>query len=152
MAITYRRSSRRRNRRKKPMTRYVTAKKGWYRIGRRKFYFKSHWELKYACYLQHLKLEGSIRSWDYEKDNFSFPGYSRGAIYYLPDFKIRTLDKKTLYVEVKGWETSRDRTKWKRFRKHYPEFQLDIVKANWFNDHKDLTDTLVLKYSKELIK
>jgi hypothetical protein len=46
----------------------------------------------------------------------------KGARTYYPDFYIKSLD---LYVEVKGYETDRDRAKWDQFPK-----KLSIVKSD----------------------
>jgi hypothetical protein len=36
-------------------------------------------------------------------------------------------DGRAEFLEVKGWETSRDRTKWKRMKKHYPLVTLVVL-------------------------
>jgi hypothetical protein len=90
-------------------------------------HFRSAWEANYARYLTHLKETGQIVDWEFEPQSFVFSGVSRGVVYYLPDFRITHLDGTQEYVEVKGRETPKDRTKWKRMRSHYPAVKLRIV-------------------------
>lgn len=76
--------------------------------------FRSGWEKNFARILTKQK-----RKWEFESENclFKFPGYKRKPWGYLCDFYLSEED---LYVEVKGYFAARDRTKFKRLKKHYP--------------------------------
>lgn len=60
-----------------------------------------------------------------KRPNIAFKYTWNGERLYHPDFYIETLD---LYVEVKGYETDRDRAKWSQFPK-----TLRIIKAAEIN-------------------
>lgn len=90
-------------------------------------HFRSSWEANYARYLNHLVTLGEITRWEFEPQSFTFSGVSRGVVYYLPDFRVTFPDGSVEYREVKGYETSKDRTKWTRMRKHYPNVKLRII-------------------------
>lgn len=90
-------------------------------------FFRSSWEANYARYLNFLKAQGQIADWEYEPETFVFHGETRGVISYLPDFRVTELDGSRIYHEVKGWETSKDRTKWARMKKHYPDIVIRVV-------------------------
>ncbi len=118
-------------------------------IGDGKIY-DSGWERDIARFLQYLTGVGAITGWGYEEFEFSFQGlgYRRGPFTYRPDFVMRYADKmhadvyklvdyvfdevhpgRTVYLEVKGQETGKDRNKWRRFRKH-TDYPLEIVKRD----------------------
>lgn len=84
-------------------------------------FFRSRWEANYARYLNWLKGQGQIKDWVYEAQTFIFHGVTRGAITYLPDFKVIELDGSHKWHEVKGWMKGADRTKLKRMKKYYPD-------------------------------
>ena len=67
------------------------------------------WELKYAQYLDANDIE-----WRRVKEKFpyEFAGLKSGKGFYTPDF---FLIKEGVYVEVKGYETDKDRAKWSCF-------------------------------------
>ena len=69
------------------------------------------WELEYAKYLDRNDIE-----WRRPKEKFyyEFEGLKSGNGYYIPDFY---LVKEQIYVEIKGYETDKDRAKWKWFPK-----------------------------------
>ncbi len=90
-------------------------------------YFRSAWEANWARYLNLLIAKGHVVSWEYEPDTFTFSGEIRGVISYTPDFRVTDQDGLVRYEEVKGWTTSKDRTKWKRMKEHYPDIRLDII-------------------------
>lgn len=121
-------------------------------------YYKSGWERDTARFLTFLLHKNIIEGFAYEPQEFSFQnlGYKRGPFGYLPDFALRyrkTIKKKdldilrcildeihpgrTVFLEVKGRETGRDRNKWKRFRKH-TEYPLEIVKRDKLIKMQDL--------------
>lgn len=93
------------------------------------FFFRSSWEANYARYLNLLVQLGKIVKWEYEVDTFVFHGEIRGAISYLPDFKIWKIDGGYEYHEVKGWMNGPSVTKLKRMKKHYPEQTVVVVGA-----------------------
>jgi len=101
-------------------------KSQWAEIGGKKFYARSSWEITHANWLQSIKEKQIIKDWNHEPKTFWFTGIKRGAMSYLPDFELTLIDNTTEYHEVKGWMDSRSKTKIKRFRKQYPQFQLRI--------------------------
>lgn len=103
------------------------------RAGRRDdlgpIHFRSSWEANYARYLNLLIKLGAVTSWEYEPETFWFEGIRRGTVSYLPDFRvIYKGDPTPEYVEIKGWVTPKDRTKWKRMAKYHPQVKLVVVK------------------------
>ena len=94
-------------------------------------YFRSSWEANYARYLDSKKIK-----WEYEKKTFYFDGIKRGALSYTPDFKIFPEGNNDAYqwVELKGFLTSKDRTKIKRFKKQYPD---EFKKLLFISDRTD---------------
>jgi hypothetical protein len=76
-------------------------------------YLRSKWEANYARYLNYLGLE-----WEYEPKTFEFKEIKRGTRHYTPDFYI---PKEDVFIEVKGWFTSKGETAIKRFFKYFPE-------------------------------
>lgn len=101
------------------------------RRGRREdlgsYFFRSSWEANYARYLNLLREQGKIEKWEYEVDTFVFHGEVRGAITYLPDFKVWFTAEKYEYHEVKGWMDGKSKTKLKRMAKHYPNEVVKVV-------------------------
>jgi hypothetical protein len=81
------------------------------------------WEWKFAKYLDDNNIE-----WKRPKDKFyyEYEKLNSGFGYYIPDFY---LVKENRYVEIKGYETDKDRAKWKWF-----PHPLEIIKG------KDLTE------------
>jgi transcriptional regulator len=67
------------------------------------------WELEYAQYLDDNNIE-----WRRPKEKFyyEYSGLKSGSGYYTPDF---FLIKEEIYIEIKGYETDKDRAKWKWF-------------------------------------
>lgn len=91
-------------------------------------YFRSSWEANYARYLNILIKMGAIVSWEYEPVTFWFDGVKRGTNSYRPDFRIlHKNDPKPEYIEIKGWVTPKDRTKWRRMKKYHPDIKLTVV-------------------------
>lgn len=102
------------------------------RSGRRedlgKTFFRSSWEANYARYLNLLLKIGAIEKWDYEPETFWFSDVLRGTNSYKPDFRIKHKGNTILeYIEIKGWITPKDRTKWRRMAKYHPKINLTIV-------------------------
>lgn len=107
-------------------------KAGWRSIGKQEKYYRSRWEANYARYLEFLKKQGEIEDWDHEPQTFWFDKIRRGAVSYLPDFKVTRKDGTHYWVEVKGWMDDRSKTKINRFRKYFPEEELIVVEGDWF--------------------
>ena len=77
------------------------------------------WELKFAMYLDDHNIE-----WKRPKDKFyyEYGKLKSGFGYYIPDFYIVNGE---YYIEIKGYETDRDRAKWKWF-----PHKLKVIKGN----------------------
>jgi hypothetical protein len=101
-------------------------KSQWYEVGGKRFYARSSWEINHANWLESLKQNKSIIDWEHEPETFWFTGIKRGAMSYLPDFKITLSDNSIEFHEIKGWMDSRSRTKIKRFRKQFKDHTLKI--------------------------
>lgn len=69
--------------------------------------FQGQWELEFYLYCKRnsIQIERTNECFDYEWN---------GSRKYFPDFFLR---EKNLYIEVKGYETERDRAKWSAFPK-----------------------------------
>jgi Protein of unknown function (DUF1064) len=105
---------------------YSRAKRGK-RIDLDNIFFRSAWEANYARYLNWLISQGEIKAWEFEPKTFIFDGVTRGVISYLPDFKVINNDGSHEWHEVKGWMTSKDRTKLNRMAKFYPHEKLVLI-------------------------
>jgi len=102
-------------------------KASWREIGGYKKYYRSRWEANYARYLEWMRLQGLIAGWLHEPETFWFEGIKRGCMSYLPDFKVKEIDGKESYHEVKGWMDDRSKTKIKRMAKYHPSVKLIVV-------------------------
>lgn len=91
--------------------------------------FRSAWEANVARWLNLRIAAGELASWAFEPRVFSFPGVTRGAVCYTPDFRLVYPNGEVEYLEVKGREVSKDRTKWKRMREYYPHVKLSVLGA-----------------------
>ncbi len=110
-------------------------------------YYMSGWERDVARFLNLLVAYDVVTGWEYEPQEFSFQGlgYKRGPFTYRLDFCLKYNNRisggarktlspilseihpgKLVYWEVKGQETGKDRSKWRRFATHvgYP---LEII-------------------------
>lgn len=74
---------------------------------------RSGWENNVLLWLNHQNIK-----WTYEPEVFYFTEVKRGTKGYTPDI---WLSKEEIWIEVKGYMSSVDRTKIKRFKKYYPE-------------------------------
>lgn len=91
-------------------------------------FVRSSWEANYCRYLNLLMKMGVVEEWSYEPETFWFKGVKRGTNSYKPDFRVKYKgDPKIEYVEIKGHETAKDRTKWKRMKKYYPDIRLQVI-------------------------
>jgi DNA-binding Lrp family transcriptional regulator len=93
-------------------------------------YVRSAWEANYARYLNVLVRMKVVESWAYEPETFWFEGIRRGVMSYKPDFRVMYRNDPTPeYIEIKGFTTDKDRTKWKRMKKYHPAIKLVVVGA-----------------------
>jgi hypothetical protein len=107
-------------------------KQDWAEIGGKRRFYRSRWEYRYALYLELLKQQNHIKEWNHEPTTFYFDGIKRGTNNYRPDFSVEFPSGKVEYFEVKGYETPKDRTKYKRMAKYHPDIVLTVVGADWF--------------------
>lgn len=105
---------------------YSRAKSGYRKdIG---IFVRSSWEANYARYLNLLVKMRIVEHWEYESETFWFENIKRGTRSYRPDFKVKYKNDPTPErVEVKGWISSKDRTKWARMKKYHPSVKLVVV-------------------------
>ena len=111
---------------------------GWEEIGDKRCYFRSRWEVNYACYLEFLKKSKQLLDWDYEPETFWFDKIKRGTNNYTPDFKITWTPDRIEFHEVKGWMDARSKTKINRMRIYHPDTVLVVIDKLWFKSHKHL--------------
>ena len=83
--------------------------------------FQGQWELDFYKWTEKENLN-AVRVTE------GFPYIWNGERTYFPDFYIESLD---LYVEIKGYETDRDKAKWKQFPK-----KLRVIKKKEINEIK----------------
>ena len=84
--------------------------------------FHGSWEIRYAKYLDSKKIKWRRPN---EKFSYEFNGKTR---YYTPDFYLLESNE---YIEIKGYETDKDRAKWKSF-----PLKLRIIKGKQLRDLK----------------
>ncbi len=93
-------------------------------------YLRSAWEANYCRYLNLLMKMGVVEEWSYEPETFWFSGVKRGTNSYKPDFRVLYKgDPRPEYVEIKGHEVAKDRTKWRRMKKYHPGVRLLVIGA-----------------------
>ena len=109
--------------------------KGWLEIDGKRMYLKSNWERRYCLYLSFMKKHGHIVDYDYEPETFWFKGIKRGCVSYKPDFRVLFPSGNVEYMEVKGYESSKDRTKYKRMAKYHPDVKLRVIGKEWFKEN-----------------
>lgn len=107
-------------------------KQEWAEIGGKRCFFRSRWEYRYALYLELMKTHGHVTDWEHEPLTFWFEGIKRGVTSYKPDFKVVFPSNNVEWFEVKGYETAKDRTKYKRMAKYHPQVVLRIINKDWF--------------------
>lgn len=90
-------------------------------------FFRSKWEANWARYLTWLESVGEILGWDYECQEFAFPGIKRGARFYLPDFKVTNRDGSVEFHEVKGYMDQTSQTKLARMARYHPHVVVKII-------------------------
>lgn len=112
----------------------TTWKSGWRQIGGISKYYRSRWEANYARYLEWLKINQEIKSWEHEPQTFWFEGIKRGSVSYLPDFKVTENDGSESFHEVKGWMDSRSKTKLARMKKYFPYVKIVLIKERQYKE------------------
>jgi len=121
-------------------------KRGYFDINGEKIFFRSKWEANYALYLDFLIKQKQIKKWEYEKDVFVFEKIKFGVRSYRPDFKVYNIDGSIEYHEVKGWMTSRSKTKLKRMAKYYPNIRLILIDQKYYHDIKNKVGKMLCFY------
>lgn len=116
----------------------ATWKQDWAVIGGKKNFYRSRWEYRYALYLEFMKKHGHIKDWEHEPKTFWFDGVRRGTNSYLPDFSVTFPSGNIEYFEVKGYETAKDRTKYKRMAKYHPDVVLRVIDGTWFKTNSKI--------------
>ena len=90
------------------------------KIGKRKdlgIFQRSGWEADFLRYCIYKGLKA-----DYEPTTFSFItfGITHGTVSFTPDFKLYTKND-YLWIEVKGFLKTSDKTRIRRFKKYFPQ-------------------------------
>jgi hypothetical protein len=129
----------------KPITQRAVWK-GWLEIDGKKMYLKSNWERRYCLYLSFMKKHKYIVDYEYEPTTFWFEGVRRGVVSYLPDFCVEFPSGNKEYYEVKGYETAKDLTKYKRMKKYHPHIILNVIGKKWFADNGKWMKKLILDW------
>jgi hypothetical protein len=119
-------------------TRTTSWKQAWREIGGQRAFFRSAWEANYARYLEMLRADGKIKSWEHEPHTFWFEGIKRGSSNYLPDFKVTALDGSITWHEVKGWMDDRSKVKLARMAKYHPDVAVVVVDAAAYRKMKSI--------------
>jgi hypothetical protein len=120
--------------------------KGWVEIDGKKMYLKSNWERRYCLYLSLMVKHKYVVDYQYEPETFWFVGIKRGTNNYKPDFKVEFPSGKVEYYEVKGYETPKDRTKYKRMKKYHPNVKLNIVDGKWFKENGSKLKSIIKEW------
>jgi len=113
---------------------FPNVKRGDYETSKGTTFFRSKWEANYAIYLDFLVKTKVIKDWEFEAQTFFFDKIKSGTKKYIPDFKITNLDGSVEFHEVKGFEVAKDRTKWRRMAKYFPEVKLIIIDTKFYKD------------------
>lgn len=100
---------------------------GWRDIGQQRIYFRSKWEANYARYLEWLRANGNIDTWEYEPHTFWFEGIRRGVVSYKPDFRVTEAGDRIFWHEVKGYMDHRSTLTLKRMAKYHPGERIVLV-------------------------
>jgi hypothetical protein len=131
---------------------YSRCKHGWHQIGDQEIFARSLWESNYAYYLEWLRANGAIQSWQHEPETFWFEGIKRGVCSYLPDFKVVENNGDVVYHEVKGWMDKKSITKLKRMKKYHPTVKMFLADSKWFAQNAKKLSGLVTGWGTEPVK
>jgi hypothetical protein len=105
-------------------------------------YFRSSWEANYARYLNWLKSQGQIASWEYEAKVFTFP-IKRGTTEYRPDFLVTYPDGQSEWHETKGYLDDKSKTQLKRMAKYYPQEKIILIDGSVYKNIAKLFSRIV---------
>ena len=94
-------------------------------------FVRSIWEANFARYLKYLQEHGSIKSWAYKAEEFSFP-VKRGTRFYKPDFRVTNNDDSIEYFEVKGYMDAKSAAQLKRMALYHPDKKVTVVGEEFF--------------------
>lgn len=122
---------------KQPMTSngsFPNVQRGNYETSKGTTFFRSKWEANYSVYLDFLIKQKVIRDWEFEAQTFFFEKIKSGTKKYIPDFKVTMIDGSTEFHEVKGFQAAKDKTKWRRMAKYFPDVKLVIIDKAFYND------------------
>ena len=117
---------------------HTTWKSDWREIGGQRVFYRSLWEANYARYLEFLRAEGKIASWQHEPKTFWFEEIKRGVRSYLPDFRVVGTDGGVTFHEVKGWMDERSKTTLSRMALYYPEVAMIVIGKDEYRKMKNL--------------
>lgn len=114
---------------------FSTSVKGWRVIGKQRIFARSRWEANYGRYLEMLRANGDIISWEHEPETFWFTRIKRGCRSYKPDFRVTIKSKspdlisstEVEYHEVKGWMYPRAKTALKRMGIYHPTVRVILI-------------------------
>jgi len=120
--------------------------KGWLEVDGKRMYLKSKWEKRYCLYLSFMKKHNHITDYWYEPETCWFEGIKRGTNNYKPDFKVQFPSGNIEFYEVKGYETAKDLTKYKRMKKYHPHIILNVIGKKWFADNGKWMKKLILDW------
>ena len=120
--------------------------KGWVEIDGKRMYLKSNWERRYCLYLSLMVKHKYVVDYQYEPETFWFQGIKRGTNNYKPDFRVEFPSGKVEYYEVKGYETSKDRTKYNRMKKYHPNIILNVVDGKWFKENGSKLKSIIKEW------
>ena len=118
-------------------------KAGWRDFGGKRKYYRSRWEANYGRYLEWLKENKQIISWEHESKTFWFDGIKRGCMSYLPDFEVTGLNGIIEFHEIKGWMDDKSKTKIKRMAKYHPEIKLIVIDSKAYKSIEKTVKGLV---------
>jgi hypothetical protein len=124
-----------------------TVWKGWVEIDGKRMFLKSKWEKRYCLYLSFMKKHGHIVDYWYEPETFWFEGIKRGTTSYKPDFKVQFPSGNCEFYEIKGYESAKDRTKYKRMAKYHPNVKLNVVGKEWFKANSHILKRVLKDWS-----
>lgn len=116
---------------------------GWREIGAQRLYCRSRWEANYARYLEWLRGLGQIQAWQHECHTFWFENIKRGAVSYLPDFKVVESDGSHAWHEVKGWMDARSTTVLRRMGKYFPSERVIVIREKEYKQIRSGVSALI---------
>jgi hypothetical protein len=93
------------------------------KIGKRKDLFNTFVRSGWEADVYRVLLKQGHLAVQYEPTTFTFTqfGVKHGTVSYCPDFRVTLANGDYIWIEVKGFMKSQDKTKIRRFKKHFPE-------------------------------